>query len=143
MTPSKHVSQVERHHSGGDFEIIDQNHQRHRFNGNKFRWEWRVTGEHMDIEDFTIVYVFRIDEEDGDILNASFPFPAKVGDVESGVCLNMPERQIERCPQCGFGRLESCPRPSESPASKLRPPDATCLPGSGSSFSRTSNSAAH
>ena len=93
-----------------EFEVIDQYGGMHRFNrSHGYTWEFRL--EHGSIDkignEFLDVYKHFEDGDEGGEgreLFATFPNPAKVGEVDDNTCLTMPlrEKQLEQCPRCGF-----------------------------------------
>lgn len=90
-----------------DFEVISNNNTRYRFDGkNGYFFEFGIKPGTMDVEDRSVVYVkrefgdFEIEEV------ATFPNPSAVGCVDAGTSLLLRERQILRCPKCGFGAVE-------------------------------------
>ena len=96
-----------------EFEIIDQYGGRHRFKRSEgFWWAWRPQPGTADVPDPDFLDVFKYFEEDeddegeGTEVIATFPKPARVGNVCENSCLTLPIRElpVEQCPRCGFGR---------------------------------------
>lgn len=94
-----------------EFEVIDQYGERHRFKrGAGYWWAWRPKSGTIDTPDTEFLDVFKRFEEDededgeGTELFATFPKPARVGNVSEDTGLSMPYRelQMEQCPRCGL-----------------------------------------
>lgn len=94
-----------------EFEVIDQYGERHRFKRSAgYWWAWRPKPGTVDVDDSEFLDVFKHFEEgedddgEGTELFATFPKPARVGNVTEDTCLSMPfrELQLEQCPRCGF-----------------------------------------
>jgi len=88
-----------------NIEVIDQYGSRHRFLAEGHYYEWRLKPGTIDVEGTEFLDVFRrCDDDDGDVLVATFPRPAMVGRVSDETTLTLPMRelQMEQCPRCGF-----------------------------------------
>lgn len=85
------------------FEILTANGQRFRCETSKYRWQYALLPGSLDIEDKTIVEVFRIDDENCEEVTVTFSQVIATGDVDSVTTLIMPtEKRASICPRCGF-----------------------------------------
>lgn len=86
--------------------VIDRYGFRHHFQAECHYYKWRLKKGTFDIEDNQFLDVFRRRKDDDDQYETvtTFPNPACVGIVTDTTALTplMRERQLERCPRCGF-----------------------------------------
>lgn len=88
------------------FEIVTANGTRFRYSAPRYRWQFALKPGTLDVEDKTVVEVFRVcgDEEE---LCDTFSQVIAVGDVSWDTTLIMlPEKRVTQCPKCGFEEIE-------------------------------------